>query len=60
MPYSVILSSKDLLAMPSALEHQQASPQARWSDDLYKAAGKSWMREPENRTKWDAQVASQV
>lgn len=27
-------------------------PQARWSDDLRKTAGRSWMREAIDRTKW--------
>ncbi|CAB3248796.1 unnamed protein product [Arctia plantaginis] len=29
-------------------------PQARWSDDLRKMAGRSWMREAQNRSKWRA------
>ncbi|PZC81828.1 hypothetical protein B5X24_HaOG211841 [Helicoverpa armigera] len=29
-------------------------PQARWSDDLCKTAGRSWMREAENRSQWRA------
>lgn len=29
-------------------------PQARWSDDLRKTAGRSWMREAENRSQWRA------
>lgn len=29
-------------------------PQARWSDDLRRTAGRNWMREAENRPKWRA------
>ncbi|CAG9788817.1 unnamed protein product [Diatraea saccharalis] len=29
-------------------------PQARWSDDLRKMAGRSWMRTAENRNRWRA------
>jgi hypothetical protein len=27
-------------------------PQARWSDDMRRAAGRSWMRVAEDRAKW--------
>jgi hypothetical protein len=40
-----VTSAVFLIAMPFC-------PQARWSDDLSRTAGRSWMRVAENRARW--------
>jgi hypothetical protein len=36
------------------LGKRNGRPQAKWTDDLRRTAGKSWMRAAEDRAKWRA------
>jgi hypothetical protein len=58
--YSVFLQSRKLLNVwggvlewrPRLGKRSVGRPQARWSDDLRKTAGGSWMRVAEARARW--------